>query len=333
MSLAISIIIPTYNRCADLHKTLSSIMHLVDLGVSAEILVVDNGSVDRTSHVVRSFSTGFPFPVKYLYEPRNGLHNCRHTGAFQSRGELLIYIDDDVRVTDGWLTELTRPFENPNVSIVGGKIKPEWEALPPSWIHSMPAGYLSLLDLGNEPLDLAWPQQVYGCNMAIRRSVLFTVGGFNPDGYSDTKFRWLRGDGETGLLRKVYAAGLRVRYEPSALLYHRIPSRRMSLSYFRTRAINQGISDSYTTLRSKRFLHLNGEHALNQKPVVLRLISKARQILGKKLNVMSLIRIFIVQLSYYAARAEYTWRFLFNEQLKTHVYRESYMLEEKGVSA
>jgi GT2 family glycosyltransferase len=81
----------------------------------------------------------------------------------------------------------------------------------------------------------------YGVNMAIRRDVLFGVGGFNPEAIGDI---WV-GDGETGLNRKLWARGMLIGYDPRAVVYHHIPPQRMTVRYLRHRLANEGACEIY----------------------------------------------------------------------------------------
>lgn len=81
----------------------------------------------------------------------------------------------------------------------------------------------------------------FGVNMAIRRNVLFEVGGFNPEAFGHV---WL-GDGESGLNQKLWKNGMPVGYVPDAIVYHHIPSERMTVEYFRRRIANEGASEVY----------------------------------------------------------------------------------------
>jgi GT2 family glycosyltransferase len=82
----------------------------------------------------------------------------------------------------------------------------------------------------------------FGVNMAIKRKVLFDVGGFNPESFGD---EWL-GDGETGLNRKLSNRGLPIGYVPNAVVYHHIPVERMTVAYFRRRMANQAACEAYS---------------------------------------------------------------------------------------
>jgi glycosyltransferase involved in cell wall biosynthesis len=249
-----SVIIPTCNRAAYLQDIMRCVSRQTIPGDQYEIIVVDNGSTDDTYQIMAPIVEQ-DRTVHYLQESRIGLHNARHAGARVARSEVLVYVDDDVIMQPEWLKAILKPFEDPLVAVVGGKILPKWEAEPPAWLDQFGRNggvNLSVLDLGDETLELAWPQTVYGCNMSVRKSVLFEIGGFNPDAIGDYRLIWLRGDGETGLHQKIYDAGYRVIYEPRAWLYHRVPASRLEQGYFFWRAFIQGISDSYTHMRTNR---------------------------------------------------------------------------------
>jgi glycosyltransferase involved in cell wall biosynthesis len=232
-------------------ETLESIIHQ-QTSVDFEVLVLDNGCDPILQEVVNAISKSAPTRVSYIPVAKLGLLYCRHTGAREANGEIVVYVDDDVITPPGWLEAITKAYLNPTVACVGGKTIPKWEGEPPEWLPQFGkngGGYLSMLDLGNETLELKWPQGVFGCNMSVRRSVIYETGGFNPDAIGDRKFIWLRGDGETGLHKKIYDAGYKVIYEPRAWLFHRVPASRLKPEHFYWRAYIQGISDSYTDMR------------------------------------------------------------------------------------
>ena len=91
--------------------------------------------------------------------------------------------------------------------------------------------------------------------MAVRKMILFDVGGFNPDGFGDHSLIRYRGDGESGLARKIHEAGHSVWYSPEAFLEHRVPDSRMTLEYISRRAENSGIEAIYRFYRYR--LHYN----------------------------------------------------------------------------
>ena len=249
LKLLVSIIIPTYSRPGYLKDAVNSIQAQDFDGEQFEIIVVDNGPAAEAKEVVEEANRNGLHPVRYVREPHVGLHHARHAGAQEAQGEILVYVDDDVIAPPGWLRAMVRPFEDPDVGVVGGKVLPRWEAAPPEWLVGFPESYLSLLNLGDEELQLSWPDVVYGCNMAIRRSVLYESGGFNPDAIGDRQLIWRRGDGETGLQKRVYENGHKVVYLPQAWIHHRIPASRLTAQAFCRRGLLVGLSMSYRHIR------------------------------------------------------------------------------------
>lgn len=246
-----SVIVPTYgHRPGYLRDALLSVRAQSLSGDEYEILVVDNTPTGTVVDIVEGLNRNGEHYVRYTHEPVVGLHNARHAGAREGRGDILVYIDDDVIAHQNWLKALLEPFHDPRVGCAGGKVIPMWEVDPPGWYTQFNSGYLSLLDLGEESRELRWPACVWGCNMAVRRNVIYSLGGFNPDALGDRRLIWLRGDGECGLQEKIYNSGLRVVYEPQAWVYHRIPASRLTPEHLYWRFFIQGIQDSYTRIRA-----------------------------------------------------------------------------------
>src|SRR5579872_1336099 len=95
----ITVIVCTYNRCELLRKALCSIAESrLSIGITWEILIVDNNSSDRTREVIEDFSRAGTCRVDYLFEPRPGLSNARNAGIQAARGDILVFTDDDVIV-------------------------------------------------------------------------------------------------------------------------------------------------------------------------------------------------------------------------------------------
>jgi len=245
--IKISVIIPTLNRASTLKTTLVSILIQSFLEDEYEIIVVDNGSTDNTKQTVKKLNQSYNNRIKYFYDERPGLHVGRHLGAKYAQGEILLYADDDIIASPDWVKEIYKCYSKKEVGAAGGKIIPEYEVEPPNWLKIFHSGYLSLLDLGDEYLEIN-TNEIYGCNLSIRRNILFELGGFHPDAMPRGLIKY-RSDGETALMNKVIKAGYNTVYNPKAYVYHVIPSSRLTINYFKKRAFNQGISDSFSLIR------------------------------------------------------------------------------------
>jgi glucosyl-dolichyl phosphate glucuronosyltransferase len=212
-----------------------------------EILVVDNGSTDGTRELVNHLNADGGKKVQYIFEPRLGLHNARHAGALGSKGDILIFTDDDATFDPGWIKAYVLAFDqNPQMAAAGGPVRPIWDDPPPRWLKEYLSDkkffpILSLME-PHEEFRLDQKGYFFGVNMAIRKNVLFDVGGFNPESFGAI---WL-GDGESGLTYKLRAKNMPIGYVPEALVHHHIHAGRMTLKYFKQRMTNQGAADVYT---------------------------------------------------------------------------------------
>ncbi len=166
-----SIVIPTRARLAYLKVALSSIAPQV-AAAGAELLVVDDDA--GVSAAVRELSERHGA----RYQPhaaRRGLNVARNTGVRTTSGELVVFVDDDVRALDGWLEALLRAArEHPEVDVFTGPVRARLEGRAPhSCGRERPP--ITTLELGPEdtPTRYAW-----GANMAIRRSALERIGPF-----------------------------------------------------------------------------------------------------------------------------------------------------------
>lgn len=283
-----------------------------------EIIIVDNNPSDKIREFVESYH-GTPGPeVRYVPEPRTGLHYGRHTGAKAARSGIVVYIDDDVIAQPDWLDSIIQEFNNPQVGMVGGKVLLQFETLPPEWVKRLDLnGYLSMFDRGDEPFNFEPKDSLVGANCAIRQSLLYEVGGFNPDGMGSpsTPLIWLRGDGETGLTRKVQKAGWIVRYTPRAVVYHQINTSRCTIDYMLTRAFTNGISCSFTYFRYRRI-----SPYWIMRFMIKRVYEWVRSIGRGKINKLN--RKFNI------TGMKYGFRLVFSSHLRSHVIRSTFLDEQ-----
>lgn len=308
--MRISAIVPTHNRSASLVGTLNSLCQQSLPAEQYEIVVVDNASSDDTPKVIQAWlqsdqAIASGISISYVHEGRLGLHFARHAGVRSAKGDILAFTDDDAVVDVHWLEALLDPYASPRVGCVGGKILPRWLADPPAWLMPYATGNLSLLDLGKEKISLDWPG-IFGCNLSVRKSVLYEVGGFNPDSFGDT---WL-GDGETGLLCKVMDAKYEIVYTPDAVVWHVIPQQRLTLRYLKSRRANQGACDAYAYYRTYRS---RKRHLLHKSAAMLvcALRAKARALVHRPFKDAAYYR-YELWASYCASQAYYFWRLVWN---------------------
>ena len=236
----ISIVIATFNRCESLRETLESLcaQDFKSLGEEVEIVVINNNSTDRTAEVIAETAKKAPCEMRGIFEPRQGISAARNRGISESRGEFLFFTDDDVIVQPGWIHAYQQAFRESGADCAGGKIVPLWGKKPEPWMLSpelIPIinGSFALLDHGPAPFILKELNLnfFYGANMAFRKAAFGELGGFREDRGMVGNKR-LYGE-DTDMIFKFFNAGKKMVYAPSAVVHHKVPAFRMTLSYVR----------------------------------------------------------------------------------------------------
>jgi Glycosyl transferase family 2 len=112
----VTVLIDTYNHEAFIEEAVNSVLEQ-DFDASArEILVVDDGSLDRTPEVVRKFEPG----VRLLRKSNGGQGSAFNLGISEARGEIVAFLDGDDWWVPGKLVAVTEAFAaNPEVGLVG----------------------------------------------------------------------------------------------------------------------------------------------------------------------------------------------------------------------
>jgi glucosyl-dolichyl phosphate glucuronosyltransferase len=113
-----------------------------------EIVVVDNGSTDRTPEIARHFQQ--IAPVRYVLENRIGLCVARNTGWQSAAGRYISFFDDDAIAGSGWLSAIRDAFERGprSVGVIGGCVHPIWQGTRPPWLPYEIALSLTIVDWG-----------------------------------------------------------------------------------------------------------------------------------------------------------------------------------------
>jgi glycosyltransferase involved in cell wall biosynthesis len=243
-----TLLIATYNRAARLDETLESIRALqVKPERRWEVLVVDNNSTDGTRAVVGRHARDFPVVLRYLFEGRQGRSSALNAGIAASQATIIAMTDDDVRVEGEWLDAVCDALSDPSIAYAGGPVIPIWETPPPKWLDLTRGdlwGTIAIQDHGARAFVYEDARKVpLGANMAARRSMFASIGGFRADlGRSSGSV--LMGQEVPELLIRVRAAGLRGLYLPAMRVHHHIPSTRLTRAYFRKWWFGKGVSRS-----------------------------------------------------------------------------------------
>lgn len=91
--LEISVIIPTFNREQELERALLSVAG--QSAPCAEIIVIDDGSTDKTKEMVDLITTEQNLPLRYFYQQNRGVSAARNAGIRKSRYPIIAFLDSD----------------------------------------------------------------------------------------------------------------------------------------------------------------------------------------------------------------------------------------------
>ncbi|SLM46415.1 conserved protein of unknown function [Nitrospira japonica] len=222
----ITVVICTYNRAGLLAGALQTVCAQTLEGSRYEILVVDNNSTDDTAQVVGQWQHG-PATVRYVFESKQGLSFARNRGYEEARGEYVAYLDDDCKVTAGWLATAVRVIEKEKALIFGGPYFAFYDTEKPKWFRDEYGSHVQ----GDVSRALTDQEYLDGANMFINRRLLQGLGGFNPRfgmagndlGYGE-EVRFQRHARE-------HRAGLAIRYEPELYVHHLVSRKKMTLRW------------------------------------------------------------------------------------------------------
>lgn len=207
--MKISLIICTRNRAEQLRRCLASVERLT-CRHTWELIIVDNGSSDGTAGVVREFASTVDFDVNLVHEPRPGLGRAHNAGVAIAGGEIIAFTDDDCYTEPDFLEQIVKVFEDPAISYMGGRIllydatDARCSIRTDTHVTRIPPG--SFIPTG----------LIQGANMAARRSVIDSLGGFDPMLGPGTAFNCE----DVDFVARASAAGFAGGYFPGPVVYH-----------------------------------------------------------------------------------------------------------------
>mgnify|MGYP000899918027 CR=1 FL=1 len=210
LKMNISVLLCTRNRAQSLARTLHKLLALPQgTDFRYDVLVVDNASGDDTRAVVEALQREHAH-LHYTFEAQPGLSFARNTAVRQSAGELLAFTDDDVLVTEDWLSEIQREFNaDPQLQVLCGRVLLARDELARVAFEDNPNRLLVRYPNVGEP--------VMGANMIMRRGLFAEIGLF------DTRLgagRFFAGGEDTEIVYRALKAGHYMLYAPSVLVYH-----------------------------------------------------------------------------------------------------------------
>lgn len=207
----VSIVIPTFNRPEALLQCLEGVSQLIFPEHKVEIVVVDDGSSNPCD--LDAMRKASKLPLRYVEKEHSGVCTTKNKGIWESKGEFIGFIDDDVLPSPLWLLNVMSGFTKESIAGVG------------STLYTQPlnhylADYTDYRELERQPFTDKTGQilNVLTGNACIRKRVLEEIGGFNeaqshvgiPFGGDDVDLTW-----------KIREQGYGLGYADSAIVFHK----------------------------------------------------------------------------------------------------------------
>lgn len=216
----VTVIVPAYNEEKAVGKTVEALLRLSY--VNREIIVVDDGSTDRTLEIARDYANGDK--VKVLTKPNGGKWDSLNTGIKAANGEFIVCIDADTLLDQDAIQHLVKHFKSPDIGAVAGNVKVGNRSGIITKLQALE--YVVGINLHRRSeAHFRNVTVVPGPIGAFRASVLKEIGLFEGDTFAE--------DAEVTL--KILKAGYKTVFEARALGYTEAPNSMISLAKQRYR--------------------------------------------------------------------------------------------------
>lgn len=245
MTLAVSVILCTHNpRRPVLEETLAALRRQQPLEKGRwELVVIDNGS---DPPLLGSIDLSGNEGGRIVHEERLGLTHARLRGLAEASGEILVFVDDDNLLDDGYLRRAAAAMStDPTLGAAGGKSIARYEAPPPPWFGEVEID-LACRDLGETAQYASWKgievaQRSYpagapiGAGLVIRRALFAAYASAAKEdagrlGLGRRGANLASGE-DNDIVMTVLEQGWRVAYLPELRLEHVIPAGRLTRAY------------------------------------------------------------------------------------------------------
>ena len=235
----ISVAVCSYNGSRTIRGTLEGLacVEYPDF----EVIVVDDGSTDETAAIAATYN------CRVISTPNTGLSSARNVALSAASGEIIAYIDDDAIPDPHWLQYLANTFTQSDFVMVGGPniAPPDCDRIA-DCVDNAPGGPIHVLITDEEAEHLP------GCNMAIRKSCLEAVGGFDP------RFR-VAGD-DVDMCWRLRERGWRLGFCPGAVVLHH---RRDSVRAYWNQQLGYGKAEALLAQKWPENFNSAGHHTFS----------------------------------------------------------------------
>ena len=213
----VSLVVPAYNEGPVIEAAIASLL-VLDYP-NYEVLVVDDGSSDDTyDKALAAARASRLVPVRVITKKNGGKADALNTGMMHARGEFILNMDGDTKLSPNTLRACIRHFDDPRIGAVAGNVKVyNRENL---WTRVQALEYVEGLAMARKAQSFMRSVNIIPGPLGVfRKSVLQEVGGYDQDTFAE----------DCDLTLKLLMRGWHIAYEPTAVALVETPSRLLDL--------------------------------------------------------------------------------------------------------
>lgn len=213
----VTLVVPAYNEGPVIQQALQSLL-VLDYP-RYEVLVVDDGSTDDTYQKAMAVSrASLKVPVRVVTKKNGGKADALNTGMAYARGDFIVNMDGDTKLSPNTLRACVRHFDDPRVGAVAGNVKVLNRENMLTRVQALE--YVEGLAMARKAQSFFRAVNIIPGPMGMfRKSVLQQVGGYDRDTFAE----------DCDLTLKLLMTGMHVVYEPTAVAWVETPSRWLDL--------------------------------------------------------------------------------------------------------
>lgn len=208
MSSRLSIAVPTYGRESALIDTLHQV--LAARPANAEVLVIDQTPDHEPATRDRLHAWAEQGAIRWIPHQPPSLTGARNRALAEAQGDVILFLDDDVRVPADLFREHLRFYADPTVAAVTGQV---WNCIDPEVVP--PLEHPEQNTRAHSKVQVVCDaRNISGGNHSVRRSVARAIGGYDP------AFRGSALGEDLDFSQRLLLAGHRIVYNPAAWIIH-----------------------------------------------------------------------------------------------------------------